>query len=80
MIILHIRMAREESPLGKFLLLRVQHALYSEYQRDLDEDDDDYVEDYDELEVWLEALSRLLTSSFVPFGRSGRVTHAKVIG
>ena len=44
------------------------------------EDDDDYVEDYDELEVWPEALSPLLTWSFVPFWRSGRVTHAKVIG
>ena len=32
MILLHIRMAREEGPLGKFLLLRVQHTLYSEYQ------------------------------------------------
>ena len=39
MIILHIRMAREESPLGKFLLLRVQHALYSEYYYSDDGDD-----------------------------------------
>ena len=30
MMLLHIRMAREESPLGKFFLLWVDHTLYSE--------------------------------------------------
>ena len=30
MILLHIRMAREESPLGKFFLLWVNHTLNSE--------------------------------------------------
>jgi hypothetical protein len=31
MKILHIRVAREESPLGEFLLLWIQHTLYSDH-------------------------------------------------